>query len=118
MRPAIERIWAAVALPVRRALPAMLASVLVGGFSGVVFFVMISSSSWAATFNAQRVGAARRRRRRCFQPKRFSLIEINPLGVELGCERHSVNPLLWVALAFAVLRGSRRLAGPLMANVV
>jgi hypothetical protein len=40
MRPAIERIWAGVALPVRSALPATLASCLVGGFSGVVFLAI------------------------------------------------------------------------------
>jgi hypothetical protein len=40
MRPAIERICVGVALPVRRALPAMLASALLGGFSGVVFLVI------------------------------------------------------------------------------
>jgi hypothetical protein len=40
IRPAIERICAAVAFPVRRALPAMLASARVGGFSGVVFLAM------------------------------------------------------------------------------
>ena len=37
MRPAMDRICVGVALPVRSALPAMLASALLGGFSGVVF---------------------------------------------------------------------------------
>jgi hypothetical protein len=40
MRPAIERICAGVALPVRSALPARLASRLVGGFPGVVFLAI------------------------------------------------------------------------------
>jgi len=44
MRPAIERIWAGVALPVRSALPATLASCLVGGFSGVVFLAIEAGS--------------------------------------------------------------------------
>jgi hypothetical protein len=37
IRPAMDRICVGVALPVRSALPAMLASALLGGFSGVVF---------------------------------------------------------------------------------
>ena len=37
MRPAIDRICVGVALPVRIALDATLASAFVGGFSGVVF---------------------------------------------------------------------------------
>jgi hypothetical protein len=53
MRPAIERICAGVAFPVRRALPAMLASASVGGFSGVVFIAMAESSSRAGTFDDQ-----------------------------------------------------------------
>ena len=41
MRPAMDRICVGVALPVRSALPAMLASALVGGFSGVVFLAIL-----------------------------------------------------------------------------
>jgi len=37
IRPAMDRICVGVALPVRSALPAMLASALLGGLSGVVF---------------------------------------------------------------------------------
>ena len=40
MRPAIDLICAGVALPVRRALPATLASCFVGGFSGVDFLAI------------------------------------------------------------------------------
>jgi hypothetical protein len=40
IRPAIDLICARVAFPVRSARPAMLASILVGGFSGVVFLAM------------------------------------------------------------------------------
>ena len=36
----MDRIWVGVALPVRSALPAMLASALLGGFSGVVFLAI------------------------------------------------------------------------------
>jgi hypothetical protein len=41
MRPAMDRICVGVALPVRSALPAMLASALLGGFSGVVFLAIL-----------------------------------------------------------------------------
>jgi len=41
MRPAIDRICVGVALPVRSALPAMLASALLGGFSGVIFLAIL-----------------------------------------------------------------------------
>jgi hypothetical protein len=41
MRPAMDRICVGVALPVRSALPAMVASALVGGFSGVVFLAIL-----------------------------------------------------------------------------
>jgi hypothetical protein len=43
MRPAIDRICAVDALPVRNALPATLASSLVGGLSGVDFLAMCAS---------------------------------------------------------------------------
>jgi hypothetical protein len=41
IRPAMDRICVGVAFPVRSALPAMLASALVGGFSGVLFLAML-----------------------------------------------------------------------------
>ena len=41
MRPAMDRICVGVALPVRSALLAMLASPLLGGFSGVVFLAIL-----------------------------------------------------------------------------
>jgi hypothetical protein len=44
MRPAMDRICVGVALPVRSALPAMLASALLGGFSGVVFLAISGPS--------------------------------------------------------------------------
>jgi hypothetical protein len=43
IRPAIERIWAGVAFPFESAPPAMLAVRLLGGFSGVVLRVRITS---------------------------------------------------------------------------
>jgi hypothetical protein len=43
MRPAIDRICAGDALPLRSALPATLASSFVGGFSGVDFLAMRAS---------------------------------------------------------------------------
>jgi hypothetical protein len=50
MRPAIDLICAGVALPVRSALPATLASCFVGGFSGVDFLaigiVLLIFHSW------------------------------------------------------------------------
>ena len=41
MRPAMDRICVGVVLPVRSALLAMLASALLGGFSGVVFLAIL-----------------------------------------------------------------------------
>lgn len=110
IRPAIDRIWVGVALPVRSALPAMLASALLGGFSGVVFLAILVLPFQGLVIC--RIGdntATRVRSRRGYSVRTWTfLLSANVAGCSLGILTFSTPCLNAASMRSVATSGGKR----------